>query len=228
MKYLLVFLTILTMLNCKIEGEQNITIDVNIIMDEQYIGSQNPNFALRSNTKDEENFFDNLDIEENTHFEFKIIGKEANTYNVNCRLWKSPINYIIIFCGLNEEFKITEEFIFKKAINIIYNTKNVEIKFNIESLKLIRIEGKLPFLYSKSQEFNATDDLDIIEMNFKVNSYNGETLFVIVGKTGILQLENCKTEYDNLKCNITIITNLDVFAKDENKLDVLYINDFIG
>ena len=227
MKYLIALLSILTMFNCKIEVDPNITINV-IISGEEYIGSQNPTFALPTNTKDEENFFDDLDIEENTHFEFKMTGTKANTYNVKCRLWKNQLNHIIIFCGLNEEFKVDEEFSFKETINILYNTKNVEIKLDIESLKLIRIEGNLPFIYSKSQEFNATDDLDTIELNFKVNSYNGETLFVIVGKTGILQLENCQTESNNLKCNITIIPNLDAFAKDENELDVLYINDFIG
>ena len=228
MKYILVLFSILSMFNCKIELEQSITIDVNINNEEHYVGSQSPMFPLRTNVRDAENFFDDLDIEENTHFDFKITGNETNTYNVNCRLWKNYQNYIILFCALSQEFKINEEFTFQETINIEYNTKNVEIKFNIESLKLIKIEGKLPFIYSKSQEINATDDLDTIELKFKVNSYNDETLFVIVGKIGILQLENCHIESNDLKCNITIIPNLDTFATDENDINVLYINDLLG
>ena len=68
-------------------------------------------------------------------------------------------------------------------------------------MKLNRIEGKLLFLYSKSQEFNITEENNKIELNFKIGLYNNETLFLKINQNGILELEKCQRESNNLKCN---------------------------
>ena len=226
MKYLFVIFSILSLLNCKFENE-SIIIDAKIDKDNQYVGSQNPIFALKTLTKDEENFFDDLDIEENTHFYFQITGNETNTYDVNCRLWKDFQNYIIIFCDLQSEFIITEEFSIKNIINLEYISKIVIINFNVETLILNKIEGKIPFIYGKSQEIDVSLGQNKIELNFKVNSYNEETLFLYVEKIGLVQLDICEMESNDLTC-VFSKRKLDVFAKANNNLYIRYIHQSFG
>ena len=208
------------------EPEPSIIINVNI--DTSFnVGTENGIFGLNTNTKDEENFFDDSDIEDNTNFELQIISKKSNTYNINCRLWKNYENYIVVFCGLTESLSEDEEFSINNNINIEYNSKKVEIKFDINSLELYKIEGKLPFIYSKSQEIAITEETTKIEMSFKINSYNDEQLFLEVHKQGILTMEKCEKESNNLKCEISK-NNLDVLAKVVDELELLYLDKSRG
>ena len=64
-------------------------------------------------------------------------------------------------------------------------------------------------------------------MNFKFDSYNDEKLFLEVHKMGILSIEKCSKESNNLKCEISR-KNLDILANTENELDILYIDNFEG
>ena len=228
MKFILVLLSILSLINCKLEDDKSIIIEVQAINDEQYVGSQNPMFVFKTNTIDNQNFFDDSDIEENTHFKFQITGNETNTYDVNFRLWKNAQTIIYLFCEMVGEFKVTEKFSIIGKLNITYNSKKVQINFNPVSFILYKIEGKLPFIYSKSQEINITEDQTKIEINFKSGSYNDETLFLEVDKIGFVQFENCIKESNNLKCEI-FKNNLDIYARNVNDdIDLFYISDYTG
>ena len=151
MQYIFIFLCSFALLNCKIEFSQDsLTIDVNMGYISSYIGSSEPKLGLTVH-KDENDFFDASDIEDKTKFSLSITGNNTNTYDLNCRLWKNEEKYIAVFCDFEADFKATEAFPINDAVNITYNsTKNVTINFNIESLELRKIEGKIPFLYANT------------------------------------------------------------------------------
>ena len=226
MKKIFIFLSVLFLLNCLIQEEKNITISFTASI-EYFVGSENAIFGLTSNTKDELDFFDETDIEGNTHFDLNITGNYSNTYKTNCRLWKDAEKQIILFCELEGEFKTNEQFAINETKNIEYKSKKVELIFKIDPLKLLRVEGKLPFIYSNFQEKSITEEQKVIEVTFKVNAYNDEPLFISIHKNGVFQLQNCHKDSNELKCEISR-EDLDIYAKAENDLSVSYLNEFEG
>ena len=224
MKYLIIFFSIFTMFNCKIEEDESYIVYVNSENENFNVGSQNPIFAIDIRSKDEDGIFDDPDIEEKSHFNLTIEGEKNNSYEANCRFWKGTKS-ILIFFDLSGEFKITEKFnITNTTKNITLNSKNVQIKFDIKSLTLKRVEGKLPFLYSKSQQINVTENDTKIEMIFKIEAYNDEQLFLDIDKYGRIAFETCVAESNNLKCEISK-KNFDVLAVDSNSVSVHYIHN---
>ena len=226
MKKIFIFLSVLFLLNCLIQEEKNITISFTA-SSEYFVGSENAIFGLTSNTKDELDFFDETDIEGNTHFDLNIIGNYSNTYKTNCRLWKDAEKRIILFCELEGEFKTNEQFAIDETKNITYISKNVSLIFKIDSLKLLRVEGKLPFVYSNLREISITEEQKVINVTFKVNAYNDEPLFIIANKNCAIKLQNCHKESNDLKCEIPR-EELDIYAAPENDLSVIYLSEVLG
>ena len=198
MKYLIIFLSILTFLNCKVKDgnlrindynissqQQNMTIDVHLTSDLK-VGTIDGIIPFETNTKDEEGFFDDSDIETKTKFDLQIESKKNHTYNTNCRLWKDSRNSIVIFCDMKEALIEDDEFSLSTTKDIKYNSKDVRIIFNINSFMLRKFEGNLPLIYSKSQNFNITEDTKIITLNFKIGSFNFQHLFLEIHKQGII------------------------------------------
>ena len=228
MKYIFIFLCIFALLNCKIEDNDEITIEVPQGVEHIYIGSQEGKFGLAANTKDQNDFFNSADIEEKTHFDFNITSKEnnANTYPLTCRLWKDEQKELTVLCQITTELKQGDEFSIEDTINFEYNTKNVTIVFNVQYLEFHQVEGKLPFLYSSKKDITITNQ-KTINLEFKIDSYNEEPLFISKDYT-FVHLENCKKGQSNiLKCELPR-ENLDIIANKENSYNVYYINENLG
>ena len=228
MQYIFIFLSIFALLNCKTEFTQDsITININIGSTSRYIGSSEPKFGLDKVYTDENDFFDASDIEEETKFSLTITGNNTNTYPINCRLWKNEEKKIDVFCDFEGEFKASGKFPINDAVNITYNsTKNVTINFNIESLELKRIEGKIPFLYANTQIKDVKESDSKINLEFNINSYNNEKLFIYHDYT-VAPIENCKKENKILKCEISK-EKLDAIAKKNNEFEVCFLNEYLG
>ena len=229
MQYIFIFICTFALLNCKTEFSQDsLTIDVNMGYISRYIGSSEPKFGL-SIYIDVNDFFDASDIEDETKFSLSITGNNTNTYPLNCRLWKNEEKYIAVFCDFQGDFKATEIFPINDAVNITYNsTKNVTINFNIESLELRKIEGKLPFLYANNQTKDVKVTDTKINLEFKINSYNDEKLFIYHHKNYTsAPIENCKKENKILKCEVSK-EKLDIIAKKNNEFEVVFLNEHLG
>ena len=227
MKYIFIFISIFSLFTCKIEDSESINITITNSEEKQYIGSQNPMIALKSSNRDDLNFFDDSDIEENTHYQFQITGNGTNTYEVSCRLWKDEKNYIVTFCDLTGEFKVIEEFNIEDKFYFNYKTKNVTLNFKVDYLRLYRIEGKLPFLYSKSQKITVTEGQELVGLTFKVFSYNDEKIFLGVDNIGFTQFDNCRKESNNLYCEF-MKKDFNISANNTNNARIGYINEFEG
>ena len=116
MKYLLIFLAIFSLLNGREETEE-ITIKVEEGYS-SYVGSKNGQFGFTTSTEDDKNFFDEKDIETNTHFDLSLNNSDATTtYRIDCRLWKNNLTKIFIFCEMVDQIrKDKEEFEIYKSI----------------------------------------------------------------------------------------------------------------
>ena len=228
MKYILIFFCIFALLNCKIEDTDEITIQVSPTFSYIYIGSQEGNFGLAANTKDQNDFFNSEDIETKTQFNFNITSSENNfnIYPLTCRLWKDEQKELAVLCILKTELKQDDTFVIEDTIKFEYNSKTVIIVFNIQNLELRRVEGKIPLLYSSKKDIAITNQ-KTINLEFKIGSYNEEPLFITTDNT-FVHLENCKKGQSNiLKCELPR-DNLDIIANKENSYKVKYIHEKLG
>ena len=228
MKYILIFFCIFASLNCKIEDTDEITIQVSQTLSYIYIGSQEGNFGLAANTKDQNDFFNSEDIETKTQFNFNITSSENNfnIYPLTCRLWKDEQKELAVLCILKTELKQDDTFVIEDTIKFEYNSKTVIIVFNIQNLELSRVEGKIPLLYSSKKDIAITNQ-KTINLEFKIGSYNEEPLFITTDNT-FVHLENCKKGQSNiLKCELPR-DNLDIIANKENSYKVKYIHEKLG
>ena len=226
MKYIFILLGIFALLNCKVEDSGEINIEIVSETDKHvYIGKQEIKFWISANFKDENDFFNSEDIEE-TLFNVDIKGKNSGSkYPLICRFWKDKDKELSLFCKISTEFN-DNEFSIDTITKFEYNSKNVTLGINVPYLEFHLVEGKLPFLYSSKRNIAITDQ-KTIPLEFQIDTYNEEPLFISKDNT-FVHLENChKAESNLLKCEIPR-DNLDIIANKENSYDVYYIHEKIG
>ena len=115
-----------------------------------------------------------------------------------------------------------DEFSLSTTKDIKYNSKDVRIIFNINSFMLHKFEGNLPLIYSKSQNFNITEDTKIITLNFKIGSFNIQHLFLEIHKQGIIAIK-FQINYNDLKCEVDK-KDIDIFSRDIEDLELAYLD----
>lgn len=226
MKYLLIFLSIFVLINSTVINE-----DIIITFKESGSGSsisdENGFLALRSDYKDSKDLFDSNDIEENTAFNLDISGS-SKTYPLKCRLIKVAEKDIGLICRFEGPLEKNETISIDKSVNFPYKTYNVQLNFNIKDYELYKVSYKIPFLYSAEQNINVQENQNIINFEFKCESYNNEPL--VIGSQNIfdsLTLENCKKNGKILNCEISR-KKLDTISLTNNIYYLLYYHDNIG
>ena len=226
MKYIFILLGIFALLKCKVEDNDEITIEIISETDEHiYVGKPEVKFGLAAKTKDENDFFNSEDIEEKTQFSFDIKSNGGIIYPLVCRLWKDEDKELSVFCKTNTELK-DMEFSIDDTTKFEYNSKNVTLEFNVPYLEFHQIESQLPFLYSSKKNIAITDQ-KTVPLEFQIDTYNEEPLF-ISNDDSFVHLENCqKAESNILKCEIPR-DNLDIITSNENNYDIYYINEKLG
>ena len=226
MKYIFILLSIFALLNCKVEDNDEITIEIASEANEHfYVGKTKVKFGISANFKDENDFFDSEDIEETIfHVDMKA-KKSGSTYPLVCRLWKDEDKELSLLCNISTQFN-DNEFSIDDITKSEYNSKNVTLIINVPHLEIEQEESELPFLYSSKKNIAITDQ-KTVPLEFKCDSYNEEHLFISKDNT-FVHLENCHKEESNLlKCEIPR-DNLDIIANKENSYDVYYLHEKIG
>ena len=223
MKYLFIFLSIFSLLNCK-EINQDITITFTI-PNEQYISDENGVFCLKSNFDDSNDLFDNNDIEEKTIFDMEISGS-SKTYPMKCRLFKGEYKTIILICNLNGGIEKSESVTIKKTKNLLYKENNVILDFNVEDCTIKKANYKIPFLYSAEKKINIQENQKIINLEYRCESYNNEPLILDNGYS-IVPLKNCQKNGKILKCE-ALVEDINKISKAQENFLVRYFHDIIG
>ena len=130
----------------------------------------------------EKNIFDIFDIEEKTIFNTIIKDDNDNKYNVTCRLWKPLNDKMRIFCYLDENIIYGDCNINIVETTFEYKEYNITIIPEINYIKLIKINGSTPFLYSDTQIIDIKDDIEEYNITFNIelnsDSYNDELLYI--------------------------------------------------
>ena len=99
MKYLLIFLNIFALLNAKELTDETLPIHFREPYD-QYIGSVEGIFSLKSEFKDSNNIFSDTDIEQKTAFNMQLQG--SIEYKMICRLWRGEEKRINLVCDMEQ------------------------------------------------------------------------------------------------------------------------------
>ena len=133
------------------------------------------------------------DCEEKTKFETRISNKNNKNYKINCRFWNS-----IIFCNVNENVPAGEYTINLNSTTLTYNNYSIFI-LQDNDLSFTKLDENIIQLYSEEQTINVENKKESYELMVKINSYNGETIYLYKGHYCVKPL-NCKAENGELKC----------------------------
>ena len=231
MKYcLLIFL--FALFNCKkdlSDDYTSINIDVYSNRNQYLIGKKDGILAMESNNNIS-GIFVPSDIENKTHFEINITssGENNNTYNLDCRLWIKGEAKIVVFCNFKESLK-KQEYIEKSLIEgkAKYNEYNLTIKLSLTGVFLTNLNYDIPFLYYNSILIRIYEKMQIIYLEFNIDSYHDEPLFIRDKKHKLLSLDKCFTGSNKLNCIISK-ENLDIIANTENNFELLFLNEHMS
>ena len=194
---------------------------------------QNGIIKLITNYNDtESNIFNIDDIEEKTLF--KITLKTTNSidnqtkFDLNCRLWKPKNQKLIIICHSDKNLKITEE----KLVNAYFN----DTAFNYNGYRIVIIsntylsfrtlKSNCPFLYSDEQMIKVKEEMEFYELNFKIDTYINEPLFLSASNLNYIYLNNCLKKEKFLVCTIE---KEKIFEQGNSQIfKVYYLNEIYG
>lgn len=102
-----------------------------------------------------------------------------------------------------------------------------EYKINIDStndLSFKKSDLNTVVLYSDKQVYIFEENTYFIELQFKINTYNNERLF-LWSKASYVKLDFCKVEKNKLKCQIPKIKLEGIMIRNENDFSLVYLED---
>ena len=199
-----------------IKAEQNI---------EKKVLCGNARINIKTDYIDSNNIFDSSDIEKKTSFNSTITVNPYNSpriYHISCRLWKPKNRNLEIICQVNNT-NIKEEVSFQGYFNeSIANyddyrliiSPDVHISFQLKN-------NTCPFLYSDENIINIKDNDELYELNFKIESYNNEPLFLSNIILNYISLQ-CSNKGKNMNCKIE---KNKLIEQNNNKIFKVYYFD---
>ena len=188
---------------------------------------QNARISLLTDYNSED-IFNSSDIEEMSSFKTTIKLDPNNNpilYDITCRLWHPKDSNIIIICEGDNDLIYDEElmvqaffpetiFYYKEYRVII--TPNIILSFQIKN-------KKCPFLYAEKQFIDVSENDELYELNFKIDIFNNESLF----------LSNMDKNYINLNCSerekklICKLEKEKLFEQNNKQIFKVYYHDEI-
>ena len=146
---------------------------------------------------DSNNIFDASNIEEKTSFNTTIrldTNYEQMLNNINCRLWKSKNRNLIIICQTNFNINVGEDFNAKGHITeTTFNYNDYKVAIVSDAVLSLYIQNKnCSFLYADEQIINVMENDEFYDLNFKMDIYNNESLFLSNMERNYIQLNKRK------------------------------------
>ena len=187
----------------EITNTQVIKIKYEDNKEEKIIGNKGILTIITDYNDNELNIFDSSDIE---NYKFNSVFMDNNTefnYNATCRLWKPNNDKIRIFCKFDENLKNQNQSITFKDTNFTYKNYNIEIKSEIDNIKVKQIQKDISFLYSELQTINVIDEKEIYYIKFKIESYYNERLILYNLCLNTYVFEHYIIKNNELICTIT-------------------------
>ena len=182
------FLFILVSSYILIESKDDIIIIIKGFKSNNNKVGKEGTITLTTNYYDENYFiFDDKYLEETSTFETCIKDiKNKNIINnkkIFCRFWKSPKNNLFIFCEFDNSILSGEYLININNTKLSYKKENTNKIYELTILTTFdilinKVNTNLIDLYSGNQLIYIEKEIDLYEIKFKINSYNGEKIFL--------------------------------------------------
>ena len=188
----------------------------------KYIGYQGTlSFVLNYNDS-ETNIFNASDIEEKTSFKTTIVVDNANTFNVDCKLWKPIEEKLNMFCKLNDNLEYGKLEFNLNPSSFDYNGTKFTI-IQHKTLYLFQLNETIPFLYSSKQVLNIEENTETYYLKFKLGEYHNEPLVIRGMSFGFLVLDECTEKGKELLCKIEKDKIEEYVANNGQKLSIYYV-----
>ena len=182
----------------------DISIDIKENYDKKLICENSRIYLLTNYNSDD--IFNSSTIEEQTLFKTTFTTSEKynpNIYNLTCRLWKPKDTNLIIICESDTDLISDKQSEFQGYFNettfyyndfIVIITPDILLSFKIKN-------QTCPFLYAEKQLINLKENDEFYELNFKIDIYNNESLFLSNMEKNYINLE-CLEKNKNLVCKL--------------------------
>ena len=168
---------------------------------------QNAAIYLTTDYQDINNIFNSSEIGEKTLFNNTITINNEDTSLISgltCKLWKPKNRNLMIICSVDKNLNIPENSeikgLFTEAM-LDFNGYRIVIIPNITLSFKIR-NKTCPFLYEDENIIDIKEDEYFYDINFKIESYNYETLLISNMMMNYISLKNCSKDSSILKCKL--------------------------
>ena len=178
---------------------------------------------LVTNFEDKNNIFNDTFIP----FNSTIKDDNINEYNVNCKLWIPKSEKIRIMCKLNENLLYNHQNISLNKVEFIYNNFNITISQQ-DLLVIEQLNYDISFLYSDSQNIDIKEGKESYNIQFDIERYNDEILFIYGERNNSIILDNCEKSEKKLNCELSKEKLEKALIKNNEQFKVAGINDTIG
>ena len=184
-----------------------------------------------TNYTDTENIFNASDIEELSSFDNSIVDYLGKEYGVTCRLWKPLNDKLRLFCQLQKDLKIDDDYLELNNAIFKYKEYNITLISETGAIEVEQIANhKLPFLYSDIQEIYVKEGIDSYDLKFNVdsNSYNNEVIELYGTDWNEMLIDNCSINEAELICSITKEKIEEILGYSEEEFYIGIYSDYYG
>ena len=184
-----------------------------------------------TNYTDTENIFNASDIEELSSFDNSIVDYLGNEYGVTCRLWKPLNDKLRLFCQLQKDLKLDDDYLELNNATFKYKEYNITLISETGAINVEQITNhKLPFLYSDKQEIYVEEGIDSYDLKFNIdsNSYNNEVIELYGTDWNEILIDNCTINEAELICSITKEKIEEILGYSEEEFYIGIYSDYYG
>ena len=183
--------------------------------------------SLKTEFKDSDDIFDELDIEDLTLIAINFYS-ENSTYKADCHLWKPKEDNLSLICKFNESLahqrlKLNDEM-------ITFDYKNYSINIVLKNdLFINQLNSTIAFLYSDKQEININDTSNEYSLVFKKKVFNKESLILYNEDNEMKNIYlDCVEEKKELNCIINKDKLIGILAKGGEKFCLSQLTESEG
>ena len=146
--------------------------------------------------------FDINDMTQQTTFSTKVIDEKNKNYDVDCSLFKTIDERVIIICNMKEDLELGEHNLTLANHTLTINNTKFHI-ISENSIKVIQYNYSIPFIYSAPVTINLGDGQEKYTLKFKSYDYDGDIMIYISGNYTHTVVDKSNIVNNELICEVS-------------------------
>ena len=162
---------------------------------------------------------------QSTSFVGTFIDTNHDKINANCRLWLPNVDNLRIICTFNNFYYHSLELYLEK---IVVYSDNYKFTIDQDEPTEFVSNNYVPFIYSERQTINIFANRRYYELNFQVEEYSNDLLYIYGSNNNYAILDNCLKNYNYITCRLSREKVEEILVKNGEEFRIGAMNDNIG